>query len=333
MVGYCDGNKYDPRGNRSQKNFVTYATRLGYARDLAAQAERQAGSSASTSRKLEALIKLKRAMDASGLICLSGCSRTMVEPPQQPQCLTVRTLDEKKLEKLFSDLNSRLDNLATKTSVSELCEKVETLLEKHDDVLGQLSTHSQQIGKLEEKNCRLNKEVKVLKEKVNEQDQCSRRYIVILTGLPYTDKESPTELNGAVLEIINKITGNGIPLNSRDFDAIYRNRRNINKNRPPTTTIKFLRCSDKDAMFTKRARTTLKQLYSHIKFHHGMSPGSIDIRRKLSEYDSVKFVRYEGASRFFTVCLSSGNGGPDIFLNRIRNVQHLNTELDILNSR
>ena len=55
---------------------------------------------------------------------------------------TVKILDDKKPETLFGDLNSRFDNLATKCMGSELCEKVDTLLEKHDDVLGQLSTHS-----------------------------------------------------------------------------------------------------------------------------------------------------------------------------------------------
>ena len=79
-------------------------------------------------------------------------------------------------------------------------------------------------------------------------------------------------------------------------------------------------------MLTKRARATLKQLYKHIKLHHGMCPGYIDIKNKLSECDSVKFVQYEGANGFLTVCVSPGNGDPDIFLNRIRNVQHYNTE-------
>ena len=257
----------------------------------------------------------------------------MGENQRHSQRLSGKTLDDKKLEKLIVDLNSRLDNLATKSTVSDLCDKVDTLLEKHDDVLGQLTAHSQQISQLEEENCRLNNEVKVLKEKVNDQDQYSRKDIVILTGLKYTEEESQTELNKAVLDILNKISGNGVILNSRDFVAIHRNRRNVNNNRPPTITIKFLRFSDKDAMFTKRARATLKQHYSHIKLHHGMSPGYIDIRNKLSECDSVKFVRYEGANRFFTVCVSSGNGDPDIFLNRIRNVQHYIAEFDKVKSR
>ena len=257
----------------------------------------------------------------------------MGESQRHSQRLSGKTPDDKKLEKLLVDLNSRLDSLATKSTVSELCEKVDTLLEKHDVVLGQLTTHSHQISQLEEENCRLNNEVRILKEKVNDQDQYSRKDIVILTGLKYTDEESQTELNRAVLDILNKISGNGLILNSRDFVAIHRNRRNLNNGRPPTITIKFLRFSDKDAMFTKRARATLKQQYSHIKLHHGMSPGYIDIRNKLSECDSVKFVRYEGANRFFTVCVSPGNGDPDVFLNRIRNVQHYIAEFDKVKSR
>ena len=86
-------------------------------------------------------------------------------------------------------------------------------------------------------------------------------------------------------------------------------------------------------MLTKRARATLKQLYKHIKLHHGMCPGYIDITNKLSECDSVKFVQYEGANGSLTVCVSPGNGDPDIFLNRIRNVQHYIAEFDKVKSR
>ena len=65
----------------------------------------------------------------------------MGESQRHSQRLSVQTLDDKKLEKLLVALNSRLDSLATKSTVSELCEKVDTLLEKHDDVLGQLTAH------------------------------------------------------------------------------------------------------------------------------------------------------------------------------------------------
>ena len=243
-----------------------------------------------------------------------------------------KTSDCTQLEALLSNFCDKMDSLATKSSVSELCEKVETLLEKHDDVLGQLSTHTQQISKLEEENVRLNSEVKLLQEKVNEQDQYSRKDIVILTGLPYTQEESLTDLNRTVVEILNKITGNQLSLNCRDFVAVHRNRKNPTNSRPPTVTIKFLRFSDKDAMFTKRARNALKQMYSHIRLHHGLSPGYIDIRNKLSNCNSVKFVRYEGANRFFTVCVSSGTDDPDIFLNRIRNIEHFKTEMSKINN-
>ena len=239
---------------------------------------------------------------------------------------------DKKIEKLFNELNNKMDNLATKNSVSDLCLKVESLLVKHDDVLGQLSTHTEQIRQLEADNERLSSELNLLQEKFIDQDQYSRKDIVILTGLPYSDEESQTELNRAVLEILNKITGNELSLSSRDFVAVHRNRKNANTNRPPTITIKFLRFSDKDAMFTRRAKTTLKRMYSHIKLHHGMSPGYIDIRNKLSECNSVKFVMYEGANRFFTVCVSTDPGSADLFLNRIRNVEHFKLELSKVKS-
>ena len=80
-------------------------------------------------------------------------------------------------------------------------------------------------------------------------------------------------------------------------------------------------------MFTKSARATLKQLFSHIKLHHGMSPGNIEIRNELSDIENVKFVRYEGCNRHFTVCMKSKNSSePDKFYNRIRNVPQLIAE-------
>jgi hypothetical protein len=58
MVGYCGDNQYDRKGNRRQEDFVTYALKLGYKRDLASEAERRVGRSASLNTKMMTLINL-----------------------------------------------------------------------------------------------------------------------------------------------------------------------------------------------------------------------------------------------------------------------------------
>ena len=52
----------------------------------------------------------------------------------------------------------------------------------------------------------------------------------------------------------------------------------------------------------------------------------IDIRSAIASEQFVKFVKYDGANRFFTVCVKK-TGKPDIFLTRIRNLEHFKTEL------
>lgn len=58
MVGYNNGTTCDRRGDKKQEDFVMYATKLGYKRDLAQKAERQVGMSASLNTKLRTLTNL-----------------------------------------------------------------------------------------------------------------------------------------------------------------------------------------------------------------------------------------------------------------------------------
>ena len=116
--------------------------------------------------------------------------------------------------------------------------------------------------------------------------------------------------------------GNKLNLTDRDFVAIHRNRIDKSSDRPPTVTIKFLRYSDKDKLFDRAALSKRKEIFPHIKLHHGLCPGLIEERNKISAISGVKFVRYDGANRHFTVCFMK-NGEPDRFFNRIRNFEHM----------
>ena len=173
---------------------------------------------------------------------------------------------------------------------------------------------------------KLFKQVKFLTEQVIQQDQYSRKDIVIMTGLRYEEGETQEELAASVIGVLNRTTGNSLNLNKRDFIAIHRNQIKLNSNRPPTVTIKFIRFTDKEALFTKLAFDKRKELYPHIKLHHGLCPGLIEERNKISAHENVKFCRYEGANRYFTVCVVA-SGKPDRFYNRIRNFEHLQSAM------
>jgi hypothetical protein len=221
----------------------------------------------------------------------------------------------KSFAKTLNDLAEKNEDV--RNSLSEL-------KQNNAEVLRHLSQHTTQIAALETENAKLFKQVKFLTEQVIQQDQYSRKDIVIMTGLTYEEGESQEELATSVTRILNQSTGNSLNLTKRDFIAIHRNRINLNSDRPPTVTIKFLRFTDKDAMFTKMAFAKRKAIYPYIKLHHGLCPGLIEERNKISNHENVKFCRYEGANIFFTVCVVF-SGKLDRFYNRIRNYEHLHT--------
>ena len=234
---------------------------------------------------------------------------------------------------MLKSLNKTLNELSEKhaeagRTLEDLHRKNEdvrtTLVEIKQDnaeVLKNLTRHTQQITALEEQNTKLSGQVKLLTEQVIQQDQYSRKDIVIMTGLSYDEGESPDELARSVINVLNRISGNSLNLTKRDFIAIHRNRIDKSSPRPPTVTIKFIRFSDKDAMFTKKAYLLRKDAFPQIRLHHGLCPGLIEERNNISKLDMVKFCRYEGSTRYFTVCVSI-EGQPDKFYNRIRNMEH-----------
>ena len=250
-------------------------------------------------------------------------------------------MEIKEISNVLKSLNKTLNELSEKhteagRTLEDLHRKNEdvrnTLGEiKQDnaDVLKHLTQHTQQIAALEEQNAKLYDQVKFLTEQVVQQDQYSRKDIVIMTGLSYTEGESPDELARSVTNVLNRITGNTLNLSERDFIAIHRNRIDKNSTRPPTVTVKFIRFSDKEAMFTKKAFLIRKDVFPMIKLHHGLCPGLIEERNNICKLDLVKFCRYDGANRYFTVCVSS-EGQPDKFYNRIRNLEHFKNAINLI---
>ena len=242
----------------------------------------------------------------------------------------------KEISNVLKSLAKTLNNLSEKNSeagkaLADLQEKnsdvrdsLAEIKQNNTEVLKHLNQHATQIAALQTENAKLGKQVKMLTEQVIQQDQYSRKDIVIMTGLhyDYEEDESSEELAQSVTNVLNRVTGNKLNLTDRDFVAIHRNRIDKSSDRPPTVTIKFLRYSDKDKLFDRAALSKRKEIFPHIKLHHGLCPGLIEERNKISAISGVKFVRYDGANRHFTVCFMK-NGEPDRFFNRIRNFEHM----------
>ena len=230
------------------------------------------------------------------------------------------------LTTMIMELSDQIKELAEDKKAMN--EKLDLIVSRNDEVLKVLDQNAEKIESLQTDNKRLRKEVEVLNEKLMSLDQYSRKDILILTGLSYEEEESNEELTREVTTILNAITGNKLNLNARDFIAVHRNGRSYKNDRPPTVTIKFIRFTDKDCVLSKLSMSNCKKLYPHIRMHHGLCPGFVSIRNELSDVNNVKFAKYAGANRFFTVCVSDPHGGEDKFYNRIQNVAHLIKELE-----
>ena len=133
----------------------------------------------------------------------------------------------------------------------KLDKKMDDLLSKNKEVLDSLKVNCENIARLQDENVKLKKEVATINEQMIRLDQYSRKDILIMTGVEYNESESDEELASKVTNILNRISG--MSLNVRDFIAIHRNGRTIRNNRPPTLTVKFLRFTDKDVIFTRRS--------------------------------------------------------------------------------
>ena len=125
------------------------------------------------------------------------------------------------------------------------------------------------------------------------------------------------------------LSSNGHSYTMLDFAAIHRNGRFYKNNRPPSITVKFLRYHDKDWLFTKRYVSARKSnsKYAGVNFHHCLCPGLVAEQTLITRHSRVKFVRFEGGNRYFTVCIKDlSSAGNDMFLNRIQSFIHFEAE-------
>lgn len=202
----------------------------------------------------------------------------------------------------------------------------ETFLKQQTTILKKLDENSADIVAIKSENVALKSRVSVLEEKFVHLDQYSRKDVVILTGLDFTEGEQHRELEYKVINLVNEVTNQNFTM--KDFIAIHRNgNKHKASGRPPSVTLKFIRYFDKDLLFTKNVIARRKELFRNVNFHHCLSQGMIDIQNKISAHNVVKFVKYMGAGKFFNVCCKSPNG-DDFFINRVQNSEHFITELN-----
>ena len=225
-------------------------------------------------------------------------------------------------------LDQKPPDAQLKQLILHIRDQNDEIIANQKSFLERLDSNSANIEQLQLENTELKSRVDLLNEKFIKLDQYSRKDVAIMTGLSFTEGETQHELEENVVDIINQVTGKNMTI--RDYAAIHRNGRRIKNNgRPPSVTIKFLRFYDKDVLFMKSSIAKRKRVYRGINFHHCLSEGMIAIQNKIAANDSVKFVNYMGANRYFSVCIKR-SGKDDIFLNRIESVQHFNVELDKL---
>ena len=161
-------------------------------------------------------------------------------------------------------------------------------------------------------------------------DQYSRKDVAILTGLQFSAGESQSQLETAVIQTINTITGK--VFTERDFTAIHRNgNRNKDNGRPPSVTVKFLRLTDKEMLFNRNVISKRRAMFPLLNFHHCLCKSLIDVQSRISSHNDVKFVRFMGDNKFFNVCIKRNNH-DDTFLSRIQNYDHFLSELSKLTS-
>ncbi len=230
-----------------------------------------------------------------------------------------RLVTDDRLKQMICDIHATMDSVKT-----DVC----TIREDNEIFREQIFKHGKEIAELKAENIILKSDVKLLNETVTKLEQYSRKDVIILTGLEFKPSEQQRELEHNVVDILNQISGNS--LTHLDFVAIHRNSRvtNTTRNRPPTVTIKFLRYTDKDILFTKRCLGKRKQMFPHLNYHHCLCPALIEVQRLIAADPNVKFVRYDGPSRYFTVCLNAmDNNGRNILVNRIQDIACFKAEL------
>ena len=180
-------------------------------------------------------------------------------------------------------------------------DKLDKILSNQDNILCTLQQNSKKIVELEHENTELKSKVNLLSETITRLDQYSRKGVMIITGVHKDDSETPDGLRQKVVGLLNKLLSSDKHLNVRDFIDIHRNSKFGKAGKPPSITAKFIRYTDKNLFFNRTVAINRKTRLPGVGLFHNMCPAFIEEQNKIQEHDNIKFVRFEGDNRYFTV--------------------------------
>ena len=216
---------------------------------------------------------------------------------------------------------SKNDNrTSSESNHDDINTKLDRILCNQDDMIKTLSQNQLRIQKLEEENVELRGTVNVLEENLTRLHKYSRKGVMIVTGYTKLLNEDPVMLRSNVVGMLNKVLTPEKHLNLRDFVDIHRNSKVGKNGKPPTITVKFIRYTDKNLFFNRESIKDRRTRLPGINFFHNMCKALIEEQGKISKHSHVKFVRYEGDNRHFSVCMVYDNNIS--FLNYIQNYKH-----------
>lgn len=211
--------------------------------------------------------------------------------------------------KLLQELNKcnedkDLDPFTDKITVVKL---LRLLLNNQEAAKTDVAEIKEDVLTLKHENDVLQRRVSCLEEDHARQEQYSRKGVMIMTGVAMSPDETTRQLQETVLGKLNTLIP-GQSLTSADFIAIHRNGRNYSSlGRPPSITVKFIRYDQKEQFFTKICRAKLKTNLPGLNYFHNLSQYFVKIQDRIKDNQQVKWVRYDGDRRGFTVCLKSGS--------------------------
>ena len=226
--------------------------------------------------------------------------------------------------------SSRSSSPATSDVVmdtKEINNKLDLILVNQTHMLNSLNENKEKIHKLEADNQKLNVEVGRLNEDVTRLEQYSRKGVMVVTGVTKSPDETSEQLRTRIVGMFNSLLfDSNEHLSVNDFVDIHRNSKEGKLGRPPSITVKFIRYTDKNLFFNRRIANTRKSKHPGVNFFHNLCKPLIAEQNLIKDTKHVKFVRYDGDNRHFTVCLTYDNDSS--FLNYIKNYTHFKTEYD-----
>ena len=196
-----------------------------------------------------------------------------------------------------------MPSINTDIDTNAINDKLDKILANQDNIMLTLSQNSKKIHGLEQENIELKSKVNLLSENFTRLDQYSRKSVMIITGIKKDENETPDGLRHKVVGKLNTVLNADKHLNLRDFVDIHRNSKFGKAGKPPSITAKFIRYTDKNLFFNRTVANLRKTRLPGVGFFHNMCPDLIEVQNKIQNHDNIKFVRFEGDNRFFTVCV------------------------------